>query len=41
MKLAVTFTLPGELSGNEAANGGFDGATEFLLPVANGDPKGN
>lgn len=41
MKLAVTFTLPGELSGNDAANGSFDGATEFLPPVANGDPKGN
>ncbi len=40
MKLTVAFTLPGELSGNDAANGSFEGATLSLPPVANGDPKG-
>ena len=41
MQLTVAFTLPGELSGNDAANGSFEGATSSLPPVANGDPKGN
>ncbi len=40
MNLAVAFTLPGELSGNDAANGSFEGATPSLPPVANDDGRG-
>lgn len=40
MKLTVTFTLPGELGGGAANTVSFDGAQEFLPPVANGEPNG-
>jgi site-specific DNA recombinase len=40
MKVAVAFTLPGELAGSAANNGHFDGATESLRPVANGEQIG-
>ncbi len=40
MKLTAAFTLPGERSGNDAANGSCAGATSSLPPVANGDGRG-